>query len=151
MADESETKQKPRLQILVYPEVCERCGKAAGMLYLWNNRWLCKTCLEEEQQGWGVVSGGPSAGANKVASQIKPGLFNSIINTALEKIGLARRNVKTKATAESAGIVRSEKNAGKYKEIVVFEYGRPLAEEAEGKPGKRPELEGSIKKPKRKK
>lgn len=149
MNEENKTKQKPHLRILVYPEVCERCGKAASVLYLWNNRWLCKTCLEEEQQEWGVVSGGPSAGAHKVTYQKKSGVLNSIINTVLEKTGLARRKAESPITAESAVKTRSEKKAGKYKETAIFRYGRPLAEQAEGKAGESPELEG-IRKPKKK-
>ena len=146
MADESETKQKPGLQILAYPEACERCGRTPGMLYLWNGRWLCKTCLEEEQRSWGVVSGGPSAGANKIAYQRKQGLLGSLFDDILERTGLKKREAEVRPVAESAGIFGVKKIAGKYSEIVAFEYGKPLAEEIEGNMAKSPTTEGIIKK-----
>jgi len=147
--NEENNKQKPGLQILAYPEACERCGRTPGMLYLWNDRWLCKTCLEEEQRSWDVVSGGPSAGANKIAYQRKQGLLGSVINGIFERIGLKKKEGGAQTITESTKIIGIKKSAGKYSEIVAFEYGKPLAEETEGNTAKSPTMEGIIKKRRR--
>lgn len=52
-----------------YSETCERCGRETEILYIWNDRKLCKTCLEEQKLTWDVIGGGPS-GAGQVVSVV---------------------------------------------------------------------------------
>ena len=50
------------LQAISYSETCERCGKAPEVLiYIWNGKRLCKSCMEEGQETWVLYTSGPNA------------------------------------------------------------------------------------------
>src|SRR5512143_3467213 len=53
--------EKHKLEVIQYPEQCERCGRdLEGRVYIWNGKKLCKKCMEDEQDSkWGLVGGGP--------------------------------------------------------------------------------------------
>ncbi len=62
--------EKPKLQVLSYGETCDRCGRTLeGHVYILNGRSLCKTCLDSEQDKWGLVGGGPSGSVQRIPLQ----------------------------------------------------------------------------------
>lgn len=71
MRDEDRQAEEKReglpLRRLTYPETCERCGRDTPTLYIWNARKLCKSCLNEEKETWGVIGGGPSGAAQAIS------------------------------------------------------------------------------------
>lgn len=108
---------------LAYPETCERCGRDSGILYIWNNRRLCRSCLEEEQKTWGVVGGGPSGAGQAIPVQPlrvaeKESVIESLIAGFLGLLGLKRKKKKI--------------------EIIVAEHPHMMVERA------RPMTEGMI-------
>jgi hypothetical protein len=59
--------ERPRLEVLQYPETCERCGRdLEGRVYIWNAKKLCKSCLSDEQDTWGLARGGPMGPAQRI-------------------------------------------------------------------------------------
>lgn len=61
-------KRDEPLPALSYSETCERCGKDLGnRVYIWNGRRLCKNCLADEQEKWGVVGGGPMGASQRIS------------------------------------------------------------------------------------
>jgi hypothetical protein len=59
--------ERPRLEVLQYPETCERCGRdLEGRVYVWNGKKLCKSCLNHEQDTWGIARGGPMGPAQRI-------------------------------------------------------------------------------------
>jgi hypothetical protein len=126
--------ERPHVPAVSYSEACERCGRALGdRVYIWNNRRLCKTCLEEEQASWGVVGGGPGRSGVRISVvPAKKARQRSLIEAAIGNL-LALLGMKKKEP-----------------EIVVVEpmasiaHAKPMAERrmAKEKPG--PQSEGIM-------
>lgn len=106
--DRKETEYKPTkdpLRILSYSEQCERCGRDLDTVYIWNGRKLCKPCMEEGQQSWGIVGGGPSGASQKVSMQAlkitkQRSFLQFIIDEFLALIGLRKRRISQVITVE---------------------------------------------------
>ena len=96
---------KDPLRVLSYVEQCERCGKNLETVYVWNGRKLCKSCMEDEQQSWGLVGGGPSGASQKVSMQAlkiskQKSLLQFLIDEFLALIGLRKKRVSQVVTVE---------------------------------------------------
>lgn len=76
------------------PETCERCGRDLGdRVYIWNGRRLCRNCLGEEQEKWGLVGGGPVGPPQKISVTLrKKGLlaifFEKLLSSFLAIFGI---------------------------------------------------------------
>ena len=87
---------KERLQMLSYPETCQRCGRDFGSrVHIWNGKRLCNSCVEAEQQAWTLFSGGPGVAQCRVPAQpLKRArgrsLIEAFITKSLALIGLQR-------------------------------------------------------------
>lgn len=126
--------EKPHVHALPHPETCERCGRELDeRVYIWNNRRLCRNCLDEEQATWGVVGGRPGhAGvrisAIPVARAKRQSLIESAIGNFLALLGIRKKE----------------------QEIVVVEgkmpigHAKPLAEKRMAKEERKPESEGIM-------
>jgi hypothetical protein len=84
------------MRILSYSEQCERCGRDLETVYIWNGRRLCKPCMGEEQEKWGLVGGGPSGASQKVSLQPlriakKRSLLQHLIDEFLGLLGLKKK------------------------------------------------------------
>lgn len=117
---------------LSYEERCQRCGRETEILYMFNERKLCKSCLEDEQHKWSLVGGKPSSAAYKITRvkyEKKEGFFSSIINRLLERIGLKRRRPRD----EFIEAIKKEAQDTKEKptNIVSFKRSRPLMDAPE--------------------
>jgi hypothetical protein len=148
---ESEYKpEKHKMQALAIPETCERCGRDTEILYYWNGRMLCKSCLDEAQQSWGLVGGGPMGAGQAIrvtsrGAAEKESLLARAINEFLVLLGLRKRKKKV------ASIV-----AVSHPHMPI-DHARPMAEGRMKKGGKRdderkiPQSESIIKKSRRRK
>ena len=89
--------EKPHLEVLSYPERCERCGRdLKGRVYIWNGKTLCKRCLQDEQDKWSIVGGGPSGAGQRVSviparEAKKRSFMDALISDALALIGFKRK------------------------------------------------------------
>jgi|GEM_PF-652117 len=121
--------EKYPIQPLSYGERCERCGREAETLYIWNGKKLCSSCLAEEQKKWTTVSRGPGGAPIVVGREKREGLLSLIIGRLLEFIGLRKR----KQVGEEIVAQRIEKVEKENKErpvnVVSFKHGKPLSEE----------------------
>ena len=94
--DESRTlhnAQKARLRAISYPEICQRCGRDSGRLYIWNRKRLCRSCMTEEQEAWTLVSGRPGPTAQRVPMGRPVGgnsKMESLLSGFLALLGLER-------------------------------------------------------------
>ena len=65
--DEREEKKVKVAEVVSFPEMCERCGRdLTTVVYIWNGKRLCKSCLDEEKDKWDLVGGGPSGSPMRV-------------------------------------------------------------------------------------
>ncbi len=84
------------LQAISYSEKCERCGKdLEARIFIWNGVRLCKSCMEEGQKTWVLISKGPNATPQRISMQPlkkanKRSLIDSLISEFLSIIGLER-------------------------------------------------------------
>lgn len=136
--------EKPHLEVLSYPERCERCGRnLEGRVYIWNGKTLCKHCLQDEQDKWSLVSGKPSGAGQRISvipvrEAKKMSLLEATISDVLAFMGFKRK---------------------KPVEIVVYEgkmpikAAKPMTEKAMSakREEKKPETEGLMKVAKKKK
>jgi hypothetical protein len=137
---EEHAEARPKLEAVALPERCERCGRdLENRVYIWNGRKLCKTCVNEEQEKWGIVGGGPMSAPYKVTlepekKRKKVSLLEHAISEALFMLRLKRRprNVEVIVINEKMPISRA----------------KPMAEAAirpkEGKGEQKPEAEGLM-------
>jgi hypothetical protein len=93
--------ERPKLEVLALPEQCERCGRdLEGRVYIWNERKLCKNCVGEEQEKWGLVGGGPMAAPYRVSPapetrRKERGFIESVISEILHVLRIKRKPKKT--------------------------------------------------------
>jgi hypothetical protein len=110
--------EKPPVQELSYPERCERCGRdLQGRVYIWNGKKLCKSCLEAEQETWGIVGGGPSHGGARVSVMPvrrakQKSLLEAIISDFLALFGLRKKEPEIIAVAPKMPIGAAKPMAG---------------------------------------
>ncbi|NYZ74479.1 hypothetical protein H0O00_05020 [Candidatus Micrarchaeota archaeon] len=137
-------REKPPAEVLSYAETCERCGRELkGHVYIWNNRRLCKNCLEHEQERWTLVSGKPSGAGQRISVvPVREAKKKSFMEAAISDV-LALFGFKRKKQAEI--VVYGEK--------MPIKAAKPMAEKAMAgkREQKRPEAEGlmAIKKKKK--
>src|SRR4030095_2215655 len=92
--------ERPHLDVLQYPEQCERCGRdLKGRVYIWNGKKLCKKCVEDEQAKWGIVGGGPMGAPYKVSLEPEKrrkekGVIEAIISESLHLLGIRKKPQK---------------------------------------------------------
>jgi len=134
-APEYKTTKQP-LEVISYPETCERCGKDAEFLYLWNGRMLCKSCLGEEQKKWGLMGGGPTGSAQAIpVRMVREAKKKSFIEAAVSNF-LAVFGFKAKP--------RPPEELPRPKMSRDIEHARPMMEQKE-KPEKASiEVEGPM-------
>lgn len=92
--------QKEPLRIISYSETCERCGKDLEHVYVWNGKRLCRSCVDEGQETWGLITGGPGAAPQRVS--LRPlrkarelSLIESLFSEFLALFGLQRIEKET--------------------------------------------------------
>jgi ribosomal protein S14 len=89
---------KPRLEAVQEPERCERCGRdLQNRVYIWNGRKLCRKCLDDEQDTWGLVTGKPMGPAQRIrvgTAERKERFLERMAGDFLALIGLRRKQVK---------------------------------------------------------
>ncbi len=89
--------KKPHVDIISYPEQCERCGRdLEGLVYIWNGKKLCKSCVNDEQEKWGLVGGGPMAAPYRISlgpekRRKKTSIIESIISEFLHITGIRKK------------------------------------------------------------
>ncbi len=131
-------------RVIAHSETCERCGRELkSRVYIWNNRRLCRKCLGDEQEKWGIVGGGPMGPAHKISVKVMQKGRLQLMAEDLFSSFLALFGIKRKQPVS---------------EIVVYEHKMPMGEAkpmAEGamkkEAGPSPQAEGIIKKGKKKK
>lgn len=136
---EEQVQERPKLERVQLPELCERCGRDLdNRVYIWNGRKLCKNCVNDEQEKWGLVGGGPMSAPYRVTleperKRKKESFIIRMISEFLVLLGLKKK---------------------KKIEVVVLDgkmpisRARPLAEAMMSKKGKedrKPETEGIMK------
>jgi hypothetical protein len=136
--------EKHKLEVIQYPEQCERCGRdLEGRVYIWNGKKLCKKCMEDEQDSkWGLVGGGPMHAPQRMS--LKPEnerKQKSFIENALAEL-LYTLRLKKRPVTEA--IIYGQK--------MPIQRAKPMnEEELMGQRGKKtdrkPQAEGIIKSP----
>jgi len=90
---------KHSLDVLTYPERCERCGRdLEGRVYIWNGMRLCRKCLGDEQDSWELVSGKPLGPAERIRVDVtkearKKSLLEAVTSEILVAFGLKKRKI----------------------------------------------------------
>lgn len=85
-------------------ERCERCGRTLSVVYYFNGKNLCETCVEQEKKSWKGVGGEQPPMAmfrikeSKANDSLLRRFLESLIRRALEifRIKLARKSVEQK-------------------------------------------------------
>lgn len=91
--------EKHHLDVLTYPERCERCGRELeGQVYIWNGRRLCRKCLGDEQDSWELVTGKPLGPGERLRVDVtkeakKKSFMESITSEILVAFGLKKKKV----------------------------------------------------------
>jgi hypothetical protein len=94
---EEHVQERPHVDAIQYPEQCDRCGKdLKGRVYIWNGRKLCKSCVQDEQEKWGTVGGGPMAAPYRITlgpekKRKKMSIIESIISEILHILGIRKK------------------------------------------------------------
>ena len=92
--------ERPKVEILRVPEQCERCGRdLEGRVYIWNGRKLCKHCLDDEKNTWGLVGGGPMGPVQRIRVDVeqnrkKTSLIEHAMSELLYMLRLKKRPVR---------------------------------------------------------
>jgi len=141
--EEAELKEKrPKTQELSYSTTCDRCGKETDVLYIFNNKRLCASCLKEEQEKTQFTARRPFSPATKVVVRKGKPLLQRIIDAVLIFFGLKKKEKETEIIA-----IKNKK------EPDVFAGKEPLKEKSSEKkveahilPEKEPEKEDKFKK-----
>ncbi|HSB47412.1 MAG TPA: hypothetical protein VLD37_05335 [Candidatus Bilamarchaeum sp.] len=132
--------EKHKLEVLQIPETCERCGRdLEGRVYIWNGKKLCRNCVGDEQEKWGVVGGGPMGAPQKISLEPekrkrKASFIESVISEVLHLSGVKKKPRKTEIV--------------EYSTKMPIQYAKPMAEESlktRRKEDKKPESEGIMK------
>ncbi|MFH0885025.1 MAG: hypothetical protein V1861_04905 [Candidatus Micrarchaeota archaeon] len=131
-------KGKPHLDVVSYLEQCERCGRdLESRVYIWNGKRLCKSCVNDEQEKWGLMGGGPMAAPYRISlepekKRKKTSIIESIISETLHLLGIKKKGMEI--------IVIDSK--------MPIKYAKPMAEkpmESGKRAGERkPETEGIM-------
>ncbi len=106
--------EKPKLEVLSYPETCERCGRdLEGRVYIWNGKRLCKNCVADEQEKWGLVGGGPMGAPYKVSLEPenrrkRRGFIETAIGEFLVLLGLKRKKLEVVVVGGKMPISRAK-------------------------------------------
>jgi hypothetical protein len=132
--------ERPKLEVLQIPETCERCGRdLKGRVYIWNGKKLCRKCVEDEQEKWGLVGGGPTGAPQKITLEPerrkkKESMIEAAISEMLHVTGIRKRQRKVEIV--------------EYTAKMPIQHAKPMAEGA-AKPLKKedqkPEAEGIMK------
>ncbi|MFH0737870.1 MAG: hypothetical protein V1827_04395 [Candidatus Micrarchaeota archaeon] len=134
---EERAMKKPHLEPLPIPETCDRCGKTLeGRVYILNGRRLCKSCVDHEQDQWGIIGGGPMASPSRVTmgpemKRKKASLLESLFGDILHILGIRKKRIEV--------IMVSGK--------MPIAHAKPMAEKAAGgkkKEEPRPQMEGPM-------
>ena len=88
--------KKPVVQLEAHPERCERCGRDVDIIYIWNGKRLCRSCVEDGQKQWATVGGGPSGAPQRISvvplkAAKKKSLIESFFSELLALLGLKRK------------------------------------------------------------
>ena len=128
--------EKPRLEALQLPEQCERCGRNLdGMVYIWNGKKLCRRCIEEEQEKWGLVGGGPGGAPQRITlererTKRKVSFIEALIGDVLHLIGLKRKPRKVEII--------------EYQKKMPIQHAKPMAEKPMRREDVKPQSEGPM-------
>ncbi len=114
-----------------YSETCERCGKETELLYSYNGRILCHSCLGEEQKKWDIVGGGPSATPYRIKISEQKGVLEQMIDSILIALGLKKRE-KKKETEIVAVKVEEKKGKKRKKPFRKKPMSEDIEEKAKG-------------------
>ena len=134
------------VRALSYSETCERCGRdLESRVYIWNKRRLCRKCLGDEQEKWGIVGGGPVGPPQRVSvKMVEKGklrlMIEDLFSSFFALFGIQRKQHLPEIVV--------------YEQKMPIKRAKPMAEGtmAEKDEGKRaPQAEGIIKKRKKKK
>ncbi|MEW6748795.1 MAG: hypothetical protein AB1295_03755 [Candidatus Micrarchaeota archaeon] len=133
-ASEGSAPQRPRADLYILPEQCERCGRDLDhRVYIWNGRKLCKSCMDEEQQKWTLVGGGPMASPYKVT--IKPerrrkdeSLLDGIMGAFLQLLGIRKKRKEIIIVEAKMPISRAKPMAEKAMKPKARETQAPQSE-----------------------
>ncbi|MBU0591663.1 hypothetical protein KKF81_06165 [Candidatus Micrarchaeota archaeon] len=142
MRDENrraQTSVKKTTSVRYVPEICDRCGKnLEGRVYLWNGRKLCKSCLDEEQDSWGVVGGKPSHSVQRISvtPQKRKGILSGIERLFSEFLALF--GIKTKQSVSEIVVYHTPESL---KHAKPMSEGK-LSEKSEEEPP--PQIEGLM-------
>ena len=130
----SEYKKEPLYTTRIkYSETCQRCGRETDLLYLYNGRILCSTCLEEEQKKWGTAGGGPAATPHRVTMGEEKGVLAQMFDALLIAIGLKRREKKKVKGAEIVAVkTKKKKKRKKRKPFKKKPMNEDIEEKAKG-------------------
>jgi hypothetical protein len=131
--------ERPKLEALQVPEICERCGRdLEGRVYIWNGKKLCYKCVGDEQQKWGLVSGGPMGAPQKISLEPqkrkkKTSLIEAAISEILHVSGVKKKPQKVEIV--------------EYSPKMPIKHAKPMAEESVKplKNDRKPESEGLMK------
>ena len=111
---------------LVLPELCERCGRDLNLVYYFNGKRLCSTCVQQEKDEWKTVgSDKPPMAMFKVSvEKSKKATIVAIVNKKLnEFFGFAVKKFikedeqKTKAKQEA----RLKEKIGSAKDSILVD------------------------------
>jgi len=135
-AEEPEpSKGKPHLDVISYTEQCERCGRdLKSRVYIWNGKRLCKSCVNDEQEKWSLVGGGPMAAPYRISlgpekRRRKMSLIESLISDFLHLLGIKRKEMEIIVIEPKMPIQRARPMAEKPMESgKTAEERRPKAE-----------------------
>ncbi len=99
---------------------CSRCGRTASILYIYEGKKLCRSCLEEEQSKWGTVGGGPAGSGVRFSRIIKVKKEESLLEKFIafilsllgirkeEEIIVVKPKKRIKAKPKTEGIRKKE-------------------------------------------
>ncbi|MCI0504291.1 hypothetical protein L0Y65_06310 [Candidatus Micrarchaeota archaeon] len=132
--------KRPHLDIISYPEQCERCGRdLEGRVYILNDKKLCKNCVEDEKDKWGTVGGGPMAAPYRITlgpekRRKKMSLIESAISGLLHITGIRKKKeIEIVVIGDRMPIGRAKPMAEK-----------PMSGRKADKDARRPQAEGII-------
>lgn len=132
------TIKKPKLQTIIYVEICDRCGRnLESLVYILNGRKLCKTCVDDEKTKWELVSGAPIGPGQKISlapiiQSKKMSILSAIISETLYMLRLRKKPVIRHAIVYTAKM--------------PIQYAKPIAEGRAvlKKEEKKPQAEGLM-------
>jgi len=112
-----------------YSETCQRCGRETDLLYSYNDRILCSSCLGEEQKKWGTVGGGPAATPYRIKQGEGKGVLAQMFEALLVALGIKKAEKKEKEP-EIVAVKTKEGKKKKRKKKKGFRK-KPMSEDIE--------------------